>query len=370
MRTVLFIIQKEFLQIFRNRTMLPIIFVVPVVQLLVLAFAATFDIQNTDIMVVDHDKSPASRELVRKFDGSNFFTIVGYPNDVAEAKEALLLSQTHQVLVIEPGFGSKLNKEGKAKVQLLNDAVDGNAASLRNAYATSIIRDFNNKLIAEAYPLLGKPELIQSSWRFWFNPELNYKTYMVPGILVLLVTVIALFLSGMNIVREKEIGTIEQINVTPIKRWQFISGKLIPFWVIALFELAFGLVVAKIAFDIPMLGSLWLVFGFAAVYLMVILGIGLFISTITETQQQAMFIAWFFAIIFILLSGLFTPVESMPDWAQKLNIINPIAYFIEVMRMILLKGSRFSDIAYQFTAICIYAVLMLGLAVNRYKKKA
>ena len=130
------------------------------------------------------------------------------------------------------------------------------------------------------------------------------------------------------------------------------------------------LTVAKIAFDIPMLGSLWLVFGFASVYLMVILGIGLFISTITETQQQAMFIAWFFAIIFILLSGLFTPVESMPDWAQHFNIINPIAYFIEVMRMVLLKGSRFSDITHQFTAICIYAVLMLGLAVNRYKKKA
>ncbi len=370
MRTIGFIIRKEFLQIFRNRMMLPIIFVVPVFQLLILAFAATFDIKNTDVIVVDQDKSPISRELILKFQGSPFFTIKSYTDDVAAAKEALQLSEAHQVLIIEPGFGSKLSKSGKAKVQILNDAVDGNAASLRNAYASAIIRDYNQNLIAENYPEIGKMELIKTSWRFWFNPELNYKTYMVPGILVLLVTVIGLFLSGMNIVREKEIGTIEQINVTPIKRYQFITGKLLPFWIIALFELAFGLFVAKLVFNIPMVGSLFLVFAFAGIYMLVILGIGLFISTITETQQQSMFIAWFFAIIFILLSGLFTPVESMPTWAQYFNIINPIAYFIEVMRMILLKGSQFGDIIRQFISISIYAVLMLALSVNRYKKTA
>ncbi|MFA5781648.1 MAG: ABC transporter permease, partial [Bacteroidales bacterium] len=205
-------------------------------------------------------------------------------------------------------------------------------------------------------------------YAFWFNPELNYKNYMVPGILVLLVTLIGMFLTGMNIVREKEIGTIEQINITPIKKHQFIIGKLLPFWIIAQFELAFGLTLGKLLFDIPILGNLGVVFTFSSIYLLVVLGAGLIISTINNTQQQSMFISFFFMIVFIMMSGLFTPVESMPVWAQKINIINPVAYFIEVMRMVLMKGSGFMDIKRQLISISIYAVLILSFAVWRYRK--
>ena len=179
---------------------------------------------------------------------------------------------------------------------------------------------------------------------FWYNETLNYKTFMVPGILVLLVTMITLFLSGMNIVREKEIGTLEQINVTPIKKYQFIIGKLFPFWLLGLVLLTIGLIISKLLFDIPILGSLSLMYFYTSIYILVILGIGLFISNFTNTQQQAMFIAWFFMVIFILMSGLFTPIASMPPWAQTITDFNPIKYYVEVMRMVMLKGAGLKDI--------------------------
>jgi ABC-2 type transport system permease protein len=191
---------------------------------------------------------------------------------------------------------------------------------------------------------------------------------MVPGILVLLVTMITLFLSGMNIVREKEIGTLEQINVTPIKKHQFIIGKLFPFWIIGFGLLTIGLIIAKLLFNVPIVGSIFLLYSFTSIYLLVILGIGFFISNFTETQQQAMFISWFFTVIFILMSGLFTPIESMPVWAQYITEFNPIKYFVEVMRMVMLKGSNFTDILPQFLKTLAFAIIMNGLAVISYKK--
>ena len=191
---------------------------------------------------------------------------------------------------------------------------------------------------------------------------------MLPGILVILITIIGMFLAALNIVREKEMGTIEQINVTPILKYQFIFGKLFPFWVIAMFELAFGLTIGKILFSIPMVGSLWLLFGFTAVYLIVALGLGLFVSTLSNTQQQVMFLMFFFMLTFVLLSGIFTPVESMPEWAHWVNKINPYAYFMRVIRMILLKGSGFWDISKEFFSLLIYGTIILSLAVWRYRK--
>jgi ABC-2 type transport system permease protein len=191
---------------------------------------------------------------------------------------------------------------------------------------------------------------------------------MVPGILVLLVTMLTLFLSSMNIVREKEIGTLEQINVTPIKKYQFIIGKLFPFWVLGLAILSIGLAIAKLVFNIPILGNIGLIYLFTSVYLLVILGIGLIISNFTETQQQSMFVAWFFTVIFILMSGLFTPIESMPQWAQNITLFNPIRYFVEIVRIVLLKGATFSEISFQFFVIVLYAVILNGIAVCSYKK--
>jgi len=368
MRTILYIIQKEFIQVARNRTMLPIIFIVPIFQLMVLSFTATFEIKNINLFIVDQDNSPASREVAAKFKGSPFFTVMDFSETFADAEEAVINGKADQVLQIPRGFDKDIITDRKGRLQVTTNAINGSAASLMSAYALSIIKDYNTNIIVEQLGLREPPDPIQVSSAFWYNPELNYFTYMVPGILVLLVTVIAAFLSAMNIVREKEMGTIEQINVTPIKKYQFILGKLIPFWFIALFELAFGLVLAKLIFDIPMLGSISLVFFVAGVYLLVALGLGLLISTLTNTQQQSMFLTFFFMIIFILMSGLFTPVQSMPEWAQTMNKANPIAYFIDVMRMILLKGSTFQDITRQFFSLLVLAVLLNTLAVWRYRK--
>ena len=350
--------------------MLPIIFVIPVVQLLVLSFAVTFEIKNINLVIVDQDHSVASRQLASKFTAPPFYHVKAYPTSYIEAEEYLKSGKAHQILIIPPRFEIDLQKESKASVQLISNAIDGSAAAIMNAYGNSIIMDYNQDIIAD---LSGGMEIKQPfniRYSYWFNPELDYKTYMVPGILVLLVTIIGMFLSSMNVVREKEMGTIEQINVSPVKKYQFVVGKLLPFWFIALFELAFGLLLARIVFGIPIVGSLWLIFGVASVYLLAVLGIGLLISTLVETQQQAMFLAWFFAVVFIMMSGLFTPTDSMPDWAQKINIINPIAYFIKMMRMIMLKGSVFQDILKPFVSIVIYAVVSLTLAVWRYRKVA
>ena len=370
MKTILYILQKEFRQIFRNKSMLPIIFVIPVIQLLILAFAVTFEIKSINLVIVDQDHSVASRQLASKFTAPLFYHVKAYPTTYNEAEEYLKTGKAHQILIIPHRFEVDLQKESKASVQLISNAIDGSAAAIMNAYGNSIIMDFNQDIITDLSGGIEVKQPFNIRYSYWFNPELDYKTYMVPGILVLLVTIIGMFLSSMNVVREKEMGTIEQINVSPVKKYQFVVGKLLPFWFIAIFELAFGLLLARIVFGIPIIGSLWLIFGVASVYLLAVLGIGLLISTLVETQQQAMFLAWFFAVVFIMMSGLFTPTDSMPDWAQKINIINPIAYFIKMMRMIMLKGSEFQDILKPFVSIAIYAVVSLTLAVWRYRKVA
>jgi ABC-2 type transport system permease protein len=236
-----------------------------------------------------------------------------------------------------------------------------------NAYTLSIIQDYNLNLIVETTGISAE-EPIKTTWSYWYNPELDYKNYMVPGILVLLVTLIGMFMAGMNLVKEKEIGTIEQINVTPVRKYQFITGKLLPYWIVALVELSFGMILAKLVFDIPILGSVWLIFLVAAVYLLVVLGLALLISTKTNTQQQAMFLSWFFMVVFILMSGLFTPIESMPQWAKVITWFNPIAYFVEVIRMIMLKGSGLADILRNLVLLGLYAILALIIAIRQYRK--
>ena len=366
MRTIFYIVQKEFIQVFRNRMMVPIIFFMPVIQLFILSFAVTYEIKEIRLYITDIDKSVASRNLLQHFRSSPFYEIAGESSSAGEGMENIRKGKVHQMICILPGFEKNLANGSPAKVQIINDAINGSAAALMNAYTVSIIGNYNLGIIAETVPQ-AQPS-IKISWLYWFNPELDYKTYMIPGILVLLVTIIGMFLAGMNVVREKEIGTIEQINVTPIKKYQFIAGKLIPFWIIALFDLAAGLLMARLFFDIPILGNILLIFLVASVYLIVVMGFGLFISTITNTQQQSMFLAWFFLVIFILMSGLFTPVESMPQWAKNINVINPIAYFIRMIRMIMLKGSGLHDIVKPLIYLGLYGITILSLAVWRYRK--
>ncbi len=373
MRTIRFILQKEFLQIFRNRSMLPIILIAPMIQLLVLSFAVDYEIKNIKLFFVDQDRSQFSRLLYNKFYGSDYFIIEGYSTNSKDAKESIQRGECDLALIIDQDFERKLYKYGNADAQLIMNAIDGTKAALSSSYATGIIRDFNKELI-EQYAIRSSMVLdpdylqIETSYSYWYNPDLNYKAYMVPGILVLLVTMIGAFLSSMNIVREKELGTIEQINVTPIKKHHFIIGKILPFWIIGMVEFGLGLLLAKIVFNIPMVGSLVTLFCFAGTFLLVVLGLGLLISTITETQQQAMFISWFFLVIFILLGGLFTAVENMPTWAQKITFFNPVKYFIEVNRMVLLKGSGFKDIAKHFMVMGTFVFAINSLAIFRYKK--
>ncbi|MDF9798275.1 ABC-2 type transport system permease protein [Catalinimonas alkaloidigena] len=369
MRKILFLIQKEFLQIFRNRSILPILFVMPIVQIFLLSYAANFEIKHVKVFIIDHDKSQASRQLLDKLLGSTYFQLTAHSENLEEGYRALDFDQADVLLNIPMEFERDLYKQKQASVQLLINAINGTKAGLANAYISTVLQDFNQNVRAEM--LSSKQHnstgiSVKSS--NWYNPELNYQTFMVPGILVLLVTMIAVFLSAMNIVREKEIGTIEQLNVTTIKKYQFIIGKLLPFLIIALAELTIGLLIAHYHFQISFEGSLGLIYLFAGIYLVLVLGMGMFVSTITDTQQQAMFVSWFFLVIFILMSGLFTPIENMPDWAQAITRFNPVAYFVKIMRMVLLKGSGFADVAHLFGVIALYAVIMNLLAIWNYRK--
>ena len=285
MGTILYIIRKEFIQIFRDRTMLPIIIIMPFVQLIILVYAATFDIKRIDMAVVDEDLSGMSRRLISKFEGSPFFHVTGATFSLEEAREMLISDRTDIILRIPSDFEKDLISGNKAEVQQLINAINSMAAGLTNAYTNYVITDFNKDIISEniGYKPVAPVKNIRIDYSYWFNPELDYKIFMLPGILVVLVTIIGSFLTALNIVREKEMGTIEQINVTPLQKYQFITGKLVPFWLIAMFELAFGLTLGKVLFDIPMVGSLFLLFGFAGVYLLVALGIGLFVSTLANT---------------------------------------------------------------------------------------
>lgn len=351
--------------------MLPIIFVMPVIQLIVLGNAATFEIKRIEMSIVDSDNSPSSRRLIDKMQASGYFALSSYSSDGRNTGEALLTGDADMQLVIPKHFERDLLRAEPASLQLVFDAQDGATAGVANSYASTIVSDFNRQIVIDHANL---PSGVQARQRIaiipanWYNPNLNYQTYMVPGILVILVTMIGTFLSAMNVVREKEIGTIEQLNVTPLKRYQFIVGKLLPLLIIALAELAFGLVIARVLFDVPILGSLSLIFALAAVYLLVMLGFGLWISTFTNTQQQAMFIAWFFMVVFILMSGLFTPIESMPEWAQQVTRLNPVAYFIKIMRRVMLKGAGFSAVSVEFWSLAAYATVVLSLAVTQYRK--
>jgi ABC-2 type transport system permease protein len=371
MKTILFIIQKEFKQIFRDKSMLRLIFILPILQLLILSNAATFDVKNIRVSIADYSNSSSSRALIEKLNASTYFSEVNMVSHTKEGVKKLNRGTTDAVIEIPNQFEKQLQNDNATQIQVLINAIDGATAGVQNVYITQIVQLFNQNIRVENKQNINEqlvPNRIETIPSFWYNATLNYKTFMVPGILVLLVTMLTLFLSSMNIVREKELGTLEQINVTPIKKHQFIIGKLFPFWILGLVILTIGLFIAKVVFNVPMLGNIGLVYLFTSVYLVLILGFGLFISNHTETQQQAMFIAWFFIVIFILMSGLFTPIESMPKWAQNITLLNPIRYFVEFIRMVLLKGAGLKEVLPNLVVILIFAILINGLAVWSYKK--
>ncbi|WP_164111856.1 MULTISPECIES: ABC-2 transporter permease [Sphingobacterium] len=371
MRTLRFLLQKEFRQIFRNKGLLPLLFVVPIIQLLILPLAADYEVKNINIAIVDHDHSTYSHQLVAKIGASSYFKLTDYTNGFAEAFKQMENDEADLILEIPQDFERNLIRQDEQQLFLAVNAINGVKANLGGTYLNRIIADYNIDIRLKwiQLPRLTPVPTIAVTTSNWFNSSMNYHFYMVPGILVLLVTMIGAYMCALNIVKEKEVGTIEQINVAPIKKYQFILGKLIPFWVIGLVVFSGGLFgVGWLIYGIVPAGNLLLLYTYLAIYLIAVLGLGLLISTYSETQQQAMSVAFFFMMIFILMSGLFTPIDSMPRWAYNIAQISPITYFIEVMRMIVLKGSGFANIQYHFLIMIGFAVFLNGWAILNHKK--
>lgn len=371
MRTLRILLEKEFRQIFRNPAILRLIFMMPSIQLIVLPLAADYEVKNIKIAVVDQDHSSYSRQLVNKISASKYFDLASYTSSYNEALEEVEKDRADLVLQIPPNFEKDIVKHDESSLFMALNAINGVKANLGGVYLRSIINDFNNEIRLDwvQMPRFNPQPMIQVSSINWFNPMLNYQYFMVPGILVILVTMVGSFLSALNIVREKEIGTIEQINVTPIRKHQFILGKLIPFWVLGIVVLTIGMILARLFYGIVPDGSLLTIYIFAVIYLLSVLGLGLLISTYTETQQQAMLISFFLMMIFILLGGLYTSIDSMPAWAQTFTRFNPVSYFIEVMRMVVLKGSSLYDIRYHLLIVAAFGVFLNTWAVINYRKR-
>ncbi len=371
MRTIKFLLQKEFRQIFRDPAILRLILIMPVIQLIILPWAADYEIKNIKLAVVDQDHSEYSRQLINKIISSGYFNLATYASSYNESLQLVEQDKADLVLQIPIHFEKELVKENEATLFMAMNAINGVKASLGGAYLRTIIQDYNRQVRTEwiQFPKFNAETQIAITSANWYNPLMNYKYFMVPGILVILLTMIGTNLTAINIVKEKEIGTIEQINVTPIKKYHFILGKLIPFWILGFIVLTIGLTIARLFYGIVPAGSFATIYIFAAVYLLAVLGLGLLVSTYCSNQQQAMLLSFFIMMIFILLGGLYTSIDSMPEWAKWITRFNPVSYFIEVMRMVVLKGSSLADIKYQLLKMLGFALFFNCWAVFSYRKR-
>ena len=370
MKVLSFILQKEFKQIFRDKTILAMMLVAPMMQLIILPLVANFDVKNINLVYIDHDQSPYSHELIQKITASGYFKLVDAPFSYKEGIALIEDGKADVVLEVPEGFERNLVREGKQPLGVSIDAINGSKSSLGGAYLLSVIRDFNTQLDVNVKTpqRIGNVAKIGVESTHWYNPYMQYTRYIVPGILAILLTIIGGFLSALNVVKEKEIGTIEQINVTPIKKWQFILGKLIPFLVVGIILLTLGLTVMYIVYGIFPAGSLLTLYAFAIMYLIAILGFGLLVSTYANSQLQAMFIAYFFIMIFLLMSGFLTSVDSMPAWSRQVSNAIPITHFVNAMRLIVLKGSSFTQLHIEFLYLVGFAILLNSWAIWNYKK--
>ena len=377
MRTLRFLLRKEYLQIFRDRIMVAQLLLLPAIQLALLANAATFEVKSARLAVVDEDRSATSRGLVNRMRAAGRFRLVQATPSAERADEAMMRRDAAVILHIPREFERDLVRSHVAPAQLVLNAEDGAAAGVTLSYAQRIVAEYASELGATLRlsategegPVPGQGA-IDVRVRGWYNPDLDYRFYMVPGILVQLVTMVGTLLTALNIVREKELGTLEQLNVTPVTRGQFIAAKLIPLWSLGLLALMIGMLVARFAFHVPMRGSLLLVFATASVYLLAALGIGLFVSTVVRTQQQAIFLTFFIVLVYLLMSGLFTPVRSMPTWAQWIAQANPVMHFIEIMRAVMLRGAGLREIARPLAILSAIAIAVFSLSVRQYAKRA
>jgi ABC-2 type transport system permease protein len=374
MRRVLHLMKKELIELKRDPRLFGVVIIAPIIQLNVLGYAATTDVKDIPIAIVDADRSAASRELVHRFETSANFKIVAMPGSTSEIDPYLDRGEAWMALSIPSDYGRKVAAGRQTALQVVADGTDSNSTGVAMGYAQALIGGYAQDLAAAAAPTgqaaLPPGRLVQAEIRVWFNPRLESRDFMIPGIVALLLLVITTNLSAMAIVREKEIGTLEQLNVTPLARWELITGKLLPYAFIGIIDVILVLIVAIYWFEVPMRGSLGLLFGMCLVYLMSTLGLGLFVSTISKTQQQAMMTSIFFFLMpMIYLSGFIFPIENMPAWIQPLTYLIPLRYFLEILRGIFLKGIGLEILWPQAVSLLAWGLAVLTLATLRSSKR-
>jgi ABC-2 type transport system permease protein len=367
---LLHMMRKELLELRQDPKLFAVLFLAPVIQTTVLGYAATTDVRNVPMVVADADRSTESRALVQQFAGSPYFTIIDTVTSVNEIDDYLEHGRAWLALDIPAGYHETVGTGRPAAVQVVADGTDSNSTNVALGYARGLVASYSQELAVRQRGLASMPPPpIEARIRVWFNPQLESRVFMIPGIVALLLLVITTNLSSMALVREREQGTLEQLNVTPLARWEIIVGKLLPYAAIGLLEVVVVLTFAAFWFRIPILGSKLLLFGCSAIYLLTTLGLGLFISTISETQQQAMMTATFFFLTPMLyLSGFIFPIENMPVIIQKLTYLVPLRYFIVILRGIFLKGVGVDVLWPQILALLAWGLAILGLAVARSRK--
>ena len=372
MKTLTFLLEKEFKQFFRDPFMPKMVVVFPVIIMLIIPLVANLDFKNINICIVDKDHSGFSRLMTDKISHSSYFILKETPQDYKKAMEAMDKRGIDIILEIPQDFERGIYRDGTAQVMIAANSVNGIRGTLGAQYLASVVMDYNQEIrasegVSGAASVMPVPDV---RVRYRFNPELEYKVFMVPGLIMMLLTILGCALTALNIVGEKEVGTIEQINVSPVPKRLFILAKLMPNWAIGFVALAFGMTFGWAVHGVAPEGSLLTVLLFTAVYVLVVTGIGMVISNYSDTMQQAMFVMFFFIIIMLLTSGLFTPVDSMPLWMQRATAINPLQYFAEAMRLVYLKGSGFTEMLSPFCWLCGFALVFNVWAVVSYKKKS
>lgn len=365
-----FLLEKEFKQIFRNSFIPKMILFMPVMMLLIMPWAANQEIKNIKLSVIDKDHSSYSERLINKITASGYFILEDVSPSNSEAMKSIESGKTDIILEIRPEFEKDLIKTGATDIMISANAVNGTKAGLGASYLATIINDFAIDITSDSGINQTKRSTptINIMPHNKYNIYLDYKVFMIPALVVMLLTMITGFLPALNIVGEKESGTIEQMNVTPVNRLTFILAKLIPYWIIGFVVLTICFIIAMLIYGLIPSGSLLTIYLYATIYILVVSGLGLVISNYSETMQQAMFVMFFFMLILILLSGLYTPITSMPEWAQIITKFNPLSYFIQVMRSIYLKGSSIMELLPQLFALCGFAIIFNIWAIISYKK--
>ncbi len=372
LEVILEIMKKEFYQIRRDRKMLVVSIVAPFLQVILLGYAATTDIKNTTMVICDQDKTAKSREFVRDFSNSGYFIIKYSVNTPPEVDGYIEDAKASIALVIPTGFARDLLGRTTTQVQIVLDGADANTANILLTYATQIISSYSQGIVTGyASRIAGRSiAMIVPEPRVWFNPDLLSSNFMVPGVVALVLMIITMTLTSLGIVKEKEMGTLEQLMVTPIKPHELILGKLIPFSLIAFIDVIIVLAVARFWFKVPLVGSLPLMFALSGLFILTTLGLGLFISTIAKSQQQAMLIAQFFFFMpFLFLGGFAFPIANMPKVIQLFSYLIPLRYILEILRGIFLKGTGLAELWTQTVALLVIGVVVLTVSVLRFHKK-